>query len=468
MIGVASRPPDTRPLDTPGIDTPSINTGSINTGSIDSGRIDIGRIDPRVVRVITALALTVSLLIMAALPVAYFAAARVAITATLEARADSVAQLMTEFATRNPDLWVFENARIRGRLAPFADVARPKYWQVLDHAGAPVATLGTEAAAPSITVSRNIYDSGMLAGRVTVTRSIQHVVVGTLILAVIGAALAGASFMLLRSLPLRLLSKSMNELALMTERDRARAAQLAQASKLAQLGELATGMAHELNQPLTAITLAAQNAQRQLKRETPDITALSGRLDRIIAMAGRASTVIDHMRIFGRMGGEATGPISVTAALRGARDLLAFKLERHRIQVEEILPEQLPPVIGQAVPLEQVLVNLIANACDAYGELPTGEAASPRLVTIAALVAGDRVRITVRDAAGGIPPDVLPRIFAPFFTTKPVGQGTGLGLSISYGIINDMGGTLTAASADGGSTFTITLPVAPGPPSAVT
>ncbi|SFK93638.1 sensor histidine kinase [Falsiroseomonas stagni] len=423
--------------------------------------LDTGRIDPRIVRVITALALTVSILIMVALPAAYFIAARVSITATLQARAGSAANVMTEFVTRNPDHWVYENARITGRLVPFTEAVAPKHWRILDRTGAQVATLGTPATKPAITVSQPIYDSGVVAGAVEVSRSISDVLAWTVFLAVIGTALAGGSFLLLRTLPLRLLAESMERLERLQALERERVAQLAQASKLAQLGELATGMAHELNQPLTAITLAAQNAMKQLERGALDAPSLAARLDRILQMARRASTVIDHMRIFGRMDGEASAPITLAAAVRGARDLLAFKLERHRVRVVDTLPPDLPPVVGQAVPLEQVLVNLIANACDAYGEPPADADAPPRLIAIAAAATEGWVCLTVRDEAGGIPPDILPRIFAPFFTTKPVGQGTGLGLSISYGIINDMGGTLAAESANGSTTFVITLPAGP-------
>ncbi len=421
--------------------------------------LDTGRIDPRIVRVITVLALTVSLLIMVALPTAYFVAARVATDATLRARADSAASVMTDFVTRNPEHWMFENARIRGRLTAFVEPGAPEQWRVLDGRGSPAAVFGQAASSPAVTITADIYDSGVVTGQVQVSRSIQDIVGWTSFLAVIGIALAGGSFILLRSLPLRLLAESMERLAQFQARERERAAQLAQASKLAQLGELATGVAHELNQPLTAITLAAQNALKQVERGAVNQETLAARLDRIVQMARRASTVIDHMRVFGRMGGEPSGPIAIAAAVRGARDLLAFKLQRQHIVVEEVLPPDLPPVIGQAVPLEQVLVNLIGNACDAYGVAEEDDPA--RVVTVTAALEGDRVTLRVHDAAGGIPLDVLPRIFAPFFTTKPVGQGTGLGLSISYGIITDMGGTLAADSADGTTTFTITLPAAP-------
>jgi signal transduction histidine kinase len=425
-------------------------------------RFEAGRIYPRLIRVITILAAAVSLLVMMAPPAAYHVAARFSVAAEMGARADAAAHVMSEFATRNPDHWAYEHARILGRLALVVETARTVEWQVLDEEGRVVLTQGPRAARPAISVSATFYDAGIPAGTVTVSRSIRDIMGWTVFLAVIGVALAGASFLLLRSLPLRLLAEATERLARLTEMDRERAAQLAQASKLAQLGEVATGMAHELNQPLTAIILAAENAQRLLARSPPGLEGAGARLNRILQMAQRAGTVIDHMRIFGRMGDGTSGPISIATAVRGAVELLAFKLDRHRIQMEVTLPEDLPPVIGQAVPLEQVMMNLIANACDAYGNSPDTAEEPPRLIGVVATASATQVSVTVQDRAGGIPPDVLPRIFDPFFTTKPVGQGTGLGLSISWGIINDMGGTLSAVSAEGGTTFTITLPAAQG------
>jgi C4-dicarboxylate-specific signal transduction histidine kinase len=122
------------------------------------------------------------------------------------------------------------------------------------------------------------------------------------------------------------------------------------------------------------------------------------------------------------------------------------------------LPEVLPEILAKAVPLEQVLLNLVVNACDASAMCVSRPGADARLIRISAVTSGDRVSLAVCDHAGGIPPDVLPRIFEPFFTTKSVGLGTGLGLSISQRIIEEMGATLTAENRDGGACFTIDLP----------
>ncbi len=243
--------------------------------------------------------------------------------------------------------------------------------------------------------------------------------------------------------------------------ERALAEQLAQANKLAQLGEMATGMAHELNQPLAAISLAAENAQREIARLDHPSPRLVRRLDVIVEMAGRASELIDHMRVFGRIGPESSGPVDLAEVVAKAASLISGKLRGTMVQVRTDLSETLPPVLGRTVPLEQVLINLFSNACDAYATLAEADAA--REIIVKARVADAMMQVSVADRAGGIPHAVLPQIFQPFFTTKPVGSGTGPGLSISYGIITELGGTIDVCNRDGGVQFIIHLPIAQAP-----
>ncbi len=242
-------------------------------------------------------------------------------------------------------------------------------------------------------------------------------------------------------------------------REKQLAEQLAHSAKLAQLGEVTTGMAHELNQPLATISMAADIMLLQLDTADPAMAPMRERLEKIIGQTARMANLIDHMRIFGRAESLPAGPMDLAKAVHAALDLLNSKLTLSSVQVTLELAADLPAVVGIAIPLEQVLMNLVANACDAYDAQPP-RGGTERRIRLRAWREADRVLLEVRDAAGGIPEDVLPRIFDPFFTTKPVGQGTGLGLSISYGIIQDMGGTLTAANVPGGTAFTIALPVA--------
>ena len=236
--------------------------------------------------------------------------------------------------------------------------------------------------------------------------------------------------------------------------------QLAQSAKLAQLGEVATGMAHELNQPLAGISLAAENAMRSLARLPEPPQRAQEKLALIVDLTKRASDVIDHMRIFGRSDTASRGPVAIAEVVAGAGQLMASKLQGGGVRLQLALPEDLPPVLGKSVPLEQVIMNLISNACDAYADFATPVPPERRVIGVTAHVDADWVTIEVQDAAGGIPDEVLPRIFEPFFTTKGLGHGTGLGLSISYGIITDLGGTITAESHAGGCVMRILLPAA--------
>ena len=243
-------------------------------------------------------------------------------------------------------------------------------------------------------------------------------------------------------------------------RERAFAGQLAEAAKLASLGAVATGMAHELNQPLAIISMAAENLARFISR-LPDMSPrLVQKLSVITEQALRAAAIIDHMRVFGRTGSVPLEPLHLSLLLKAIPDLTMAKLRGSAARLVLDVPEDLPPFMARTLALEQVLVNLIGNACDAYLDASDAIAANERVIRIGASFAEGRVCITVSDHAGGIPEDVMPRIFDPFFTTKMVGKGTGLGLSISYGLVTEMSGSISAANLDGGAHFTVRLAAA--------
>ena len=235
--------------------------------------------------------------------------------------------------------------------------------------------------------------------------------------------------------------------------------QLIQSAKLATLGEMATSVAHELNQPLNVIRMTTGNVMRKLEKGTVDPTYLNEKLDRIAGQTERAAAIINHMRTFGRQADEKPAELDLSETMRKALDLMGEQLRLAGIDVSLDLPEACPPVMGHPVQMEQVILNLLTNARDAVKANGTEK-------KIALAVAGDddgandSVRITVTDSGGGISTNALEHLFEPFFTTKEVGEGTGLGLSVSYGIIRDMGGTIEAGNFNGGARFTITLPTA--------
>lgn len=243
--------------------------------------------------------------------------------------------------------------------------------------------------------------------------------------------------------------------------------QLIQASKMATLGEMATGIAHELNQPLTIIKTAAGFLLKKVKRSEPipeDI--LISMTEEIDTQINRAERIIVHMGQFGRKAGVTREPVQVNHAIERALELFSQQLKLRQIQVITQLQPDLALVSADVNRLEQVFTNLLINARDAIesrAELQAGPRVGdvPRNMFIRSQTCGSEVVIEVEDTGVGIPETVMPKIFEPFFTTKQVGKGTGLGLSISYGIIKDYDGSIQVGSGTGGGAlFTIRFPVA--------
>jgi C4-dicarboxylate-specific signal transduction histidine kinase len=232
--------------------------------------------------------------------------------------------------------------------------------------------------------------------------------------------------------------------------------QLVQAGKLATLGELTTGVAHELNNPLNNIGLFVGNAVDLVELGAADKAGIIHEMERAMQQVRKATEIISHLRTFGRAAPFSRDPVSLRVALTQALSLMQEQLRLRDIQVVLELGAEEPVVLGNQLQLEQVFVNLLTNARDAV-------AASPRrIIHVSVATYPDAVEIRFADSGPGIPPGLERRIFDPFFTTKEVGQGTGLGLSITYGIIKDLGGMISVTSPPGeGATFLIRLPLAP-------
>lgn len=234
-------------------------------------------------------------------------------------------------------------------------------------------------------------------------------------------------------------------------------AQAISAAKLATLGEMATGVAHELNQPCASITLAADVASFELERGAPeDLVSARQRLEDIAAQTARLREVIDHFQIFSRTPDGRLGPVSLAEALSGALKISNGTLNATGISVTIDLPSSLPLVRAELVPLEQVLVNLFVNARDAM----RGATGRPKRIEIAGMYDAkeSQVTLTVRDHGRGLPVCGAERLFEPFFTTKPPGEGTGLGLAIAYATVRGFGGAINIANhPDGGAVVTISL-----------
>jgi PAS domain S-box-containing protein len=233
--------------------------------------------------------------------------------------------------------------------------------------------------------------------------------------------------------------------------------------RLAVLGEMATGLAHELNQPLAIMLLASDNARRALEaRGEGAVASAIQRLDRIGEQAKRARGIVDHLRIFGRSEEGAVGPVRLAEAVEGALVLTAGAIRDAGIELAAELPADLPPVMARLVPLEQTIVNLLVNARDAI----RGRGVQDGRITLRGAVEGAGVTLTFADTGGGIPDSVIDRIFEPFFTTKAVGKGTGLGLSIAHSTMRSFGGAITAENGEEGAIFVLRFAsAAPAPAS---
>ena len=236
--------------------------------------------------------------------------------------------------------------------------------------------------------------------------------------------------------------------------------ELVQAGKLGMLGQMAAGMTHELNQPLTAVKAFADNAVAFLDQD--DAPSVRENLRHISDACSRMGRLIGQLKGFARRSGgaadEGVGPVDLAVSIRNAALLLESDYRQHGATLA-ITAVSSARVVGDAVRIEQVLVNLLKNALDAVA------GCDERRVHLVLSVedwtggAAPEAVVTITDTGPGIAPQARGRLFEPFFTTKPSGQGLGLGLAISSSIVEAMGGRLEAADAAGGAQFTLRLPL---------
>jgi signal transduction histidine kinase len=234
--------------------------------------------------------------------------------------------------------------------------------------------------------------------------------------------------------------------------------QLAHLSRVATLGELSGALAHELSQPLTAVLTNAQAARHFLDRQPLNVEQLRAALDDIIRNDKRAGAVIDRLRALLRKGETARQSVDVNETIREVLDIADGELTLRRITVQSDLAPELPRVIGDRVQVQQVVLNLVLNACDAIDS----SNAPNRQLSLSTRADGSSVEIVVSDRGPGIPAGQLERVFEPFVTFRE--QGLGLGLAITRSIVTAHGGTISAEdTAGGGATFRCVLPASAVP-----
>jgi PAS domain S-box-containing protein len=223
--------------------------------------------------------------------------------------------------------------------------------------------------------------------------------------------------------------------------------QLQHSEKMASIGLLAAGVAHEVNTPLTGISSYAQMLRKEVEAGDPKAELL----EKIEKQAFRASKIINSLLNFSRAGGAELEPLDVNKLVLDVLSLLEPQLGGASVKLRKELGERLPRVRGNENRLQQVFFNLFLNAKDA---MPKGG-----WLTLVTRADDDTVIVEIKDTGHGIRKEHIKRIYDPFFTTKGIGRGTGLGLSVSYGILQEHGGTIFVDSVPGkGTTFQVMLP----------
>ena len=244
------------------------------------------------------------------------------------------------------------------------------------------------------------------------------------------------------------------------ERQRLEVRALAQ-SKMATLGEVAAGMAHEIYQPLTYINAMIQTLQEDAAANELDVEKMQHRLSESLRQVERITRIVDHLRVFSQSGDIEMRPLHVDAVLDNAYLLLGERLRAENIGYHRRVEAGVPAIRGNANQLELVFINLFQNAIDAMED---GNENPEITVEVRRHSESGNVVISFADNGSGILPEHMGSIYNPFFTTKEVGKGTGLGLSITYGIIMDHGGNITCRSEVGrGTELLIDLPAYTGP-----
>ena len=243
------------------------------------------------------------------------------------------------------------------------------------------------------------------------------------------------------------------EVALRTAELREAQDGLVHAAKMAALGQMSAALAHEINQPLTALQMQLGSLRLLLDSGRPE--AVRDGLQRIDGLLQRMAALTGHLKTFARKTPAGLSErLCLGDVLEQALQLLAPRMRSEQVELRTQIDDQ-AEVLGDAIRIEQVMLNLLHNALDAMAD------SEPRILLVRIAREDDSCLLSVEDSGGGIAEETLGRVFEPFFTTKPVGQGLGLGLAVSYGIVRDLGGSLEAHNGERGAVFTLRLPAAP-------
>lgn len=231
--------------------------------------------------------------------------------------------------------------------------------------------------------------------------------------------------------------------------------ELFQLARHASLAEITTGIAHELSQPLTGIKCIAQSIIDDINYDEIDMLQTVSDLTKISSLVDRSSLIIEHIRSFSRRRGFVFKPIDINSCVIGAVDLIKNQLRNSETEIELQLEERLPSINGDGLALEQLVINFIINARDAIAIKRESMPSLHGLISVKTFADGENVVVEISDNGCGIAPDIMKKIWSPFFTTKKGAKGTGIGLSLCQRIIREHNGEVSVKSTEEGTKFTI-------------
>ncbi len=234
--------------------------------------------------------------------------------------------------------------------------------------------------------------------------------------------------------------------------------ELLQIARHASLAEVTTGIAHELTQPLTGIKCISQNMIDDINYNDFDHMQAVSDLVKISSLVDRSSSIIDHIRTFSRKRGFSFQQADLNACILNAIDLINNQINNSGIDLIFVLDDSIPRIYGDNLSLEQLFINLILNAKDAISTRMESNTDFNGSIKITTTFNDNMVKLIIQDNGGGIPENIIPKIWTPFFTTKQKGKGTGIGLSLSHRIIKEHNADVSINSSEDGTIFTIIFP----------
>lgn len=235
--------------------------------------------------------------------------------------------------------------------------------------------------------------------------------------------------------------------------------ELLQIARHASLAEVTTGIAHELTQPLTGIKCISQNMIDDINYNELDQMQAVSDLAKIASLVDRSSSIIDHIRTFSRKRGFSFQEADLNACILNAIELINNQIKNNGIDLIFVLDDSVPRIYGDNLSLEQLFINLILNSRDAISSKIETSGNFTGVIKITTTYQDGIVKLIIEDNGTGIPDDVIPKIWTPFFTTKQKGKGTGIGLSLSHRIIKEHNADVSISSSSDGTIFTIIFPV---------